>query len=114
MKLKKSKLWNKLFNQAIPFFVFIYMALTVLWISAEYVLAFINHTPVGELTVTLANGVVVSIITLAASSGFDHWLQDHYKVDNDGNPIKDEERVADKEMMAEDSFEVEVEDGSKE
>lgn len=107
-------MWNKLFNQAIPFFVFIYMALTVLWISAEYVLAFINHTPVGELTVTLANGVVVSIITLAASSGFDHWLQDHYKVDNDGNPIKNEESVAEEETVVKDDFEAEAEDESEE
>ena len=83
---KKSKLWEKLFGQAIPFFALLYMSFAICWISADYVLAFLDKSPVGELTVTLANGIVIAIISVVISSAFDHWLQDHYKVDNNGTP----------------------------
>ena len=83
----KSKLWNKLFTQAIPFFALVYMLFSILWISADYVLAFLNHTPVGDLSVQLAIGVPVAIMALVVSTGFDHWLQDHYRVDGEGRPL---------------------------
>ena len=89
-KKQKSKLWNKLFSQAIPFFALVYMSAAFFWISCDYVLAFFGKSPVGELTTVLANGVVVAIISLVVSSAFDHWLQDHYGVDNEGKPRKKE------------------------
>lgn len=82
----KSKLWKKLFRQAIPFFAMLYMLLAIVWISADYALAFMDKVPVGELSVQLAIGIPVAICALVVSTGFDHWLQDHYKVDNQGNP----------------------------
>lgn len=85
-KRQKSKLWEKLTGQAIPFFALLYMSFAIAWISADYVLAFLDKDPVGELTVTLANGIPVAIIAVVVSSGVDHWLQDHYKVDNNGVP----------------------------
>lgn len=87
MKQLNSKLWNKLFTQAIPFFALVYMIFSIFWISADYVLAFLNHSPVGDLSVHLANGSVIAIIALVVSTGFDHWLQDHYGLDNEGRPL---------------------------
>jgi len=81
----KGKLWNKLFGQAIPFFTMLYMIFAIIWISADYVLAFLDKAPVGELTVAIANGIPVAIVAMVVSTGIDHWLQDHYQVDNDGN-----------------------------
>lgn len=84
----KGKLWKKLFTQAIPFFAMVYMLFAVLWISADYVLAFLNKTPVGDTTTQLAIGIPVALVATVISSGFDHWLQDHYKVDGNGKPHK--------------------------
>lgn len=109
MKLKnkkknkdKSKLWNKLFQQAIPFFVLVYMIGSFLWITAEYVLAWYGRTPVGELTVQIAIGIPIALVAFTVGTGFDHWLQDHYKVDNEGRPISQKEEAADEETGAED------------
>ena len=63
------------------------MAFAILWISADYVLAFLDKNPVGELTVQLAVGSVIALIALVVSTAFDHWLQDHYKVDGEGKPL---------------------------
>lgn len=82
----KGKLWQKLFRQAIPFFAMLYMLLAIIWISADYVLAFLDKMPVGELSVQLATGIPIAICAVVISTGFDHWLQDHYKVDNEGKP----------------------------
>lgn len=108
MKLKKkkknkdrSKLWNKLFQQAIPFFILVYMAGSFVWITAEYVLAWYGKTPVGELTVQIAIGIPIALVTFAFSTGFDHWLQDHYKVDNDGRPRSEKEDVVNEEAEVE-------------
>ena len=82
----KGKLWNKLFRQAIPFFTMLYMFFAIIWISADYVLAFVNKMPVGELSVQLAIGIPVAIVAMVVSTAFDHWLQDHYQVDKEGKP----------------------------
>lgn len=89
-KKQKSKLWNKLFTQAIPFFALVYMSVAICWISCDYVLAFLDKSPVGELTVKLAEGIVIALVAVVLSSAFDHWLQDHYGVDNEGKPRKKE------------------------
>jgi|GEM_PF-4699579 len=83
----KGRLWKKLFTQAIPFFAMLYMVFALFWISADYVLAFLGKSPVGETTVTLANGIPVALIAIVISSGFDHWLQDRYQTDNEGRPL---------------------------
>jgi len=82
----KGKLWKKLFRQVIPFLAGFYMAMAGVWISMDYVLAFMDKTPVGDLTVQIAQGIPVAICAIVLSTGFDHWLQDHYKVDNQGRP----------------------------
>ena len=83
----KGRLWNKLFRQAIPFFTMLYMLFAIIWISADYVLAFVNKMPVGELSVQLAIGIPIAIVAVVISTAFDHWLQDHYRVDKDGKPL---------------------------
>ena len=88
----RGKLWHKLFRQAIPFFTMLYMAFAIIWISADYVLAFVNKMPVGELSVQLAIGIPIAIVAVVISTAFDHWLQDHYQVDKEGNPRAKEQK----------------------
>ena len=89
MKTKLYKKMNeKVFGQTINFFAILYMALATVWISADYFLAFLDKSPVGELSETLATGIPIVIVGTVVGKRFDHWLQDHYGVDKNGNPRK--------------------------
>lgn len=86
-----GKLWNKLFRQAIPFFVMALFALTV--VVAVWALILCTIRPESgtagyaiDLSKELVIGIAVAVVAFALGKAVDHWLQDHYQVDKDGNP----------------------------
>ena len=91
----KSKLWSKLFRQAIPFFVMILFVTTIGVVVWALILCTVNaESETAEYAIDLAKefvtGIAVAVVAFVLGTAADHWLQNHYNVDNEGNPRKDD------------------------
>ena len=92
----KSKLWDKLFKQATPFFVmtiFILTFIVVLWSLLLCSFDLTNAIYAIDLAKEFVIGVIAVIVAFVFGTAFDHWLQDKFNLDNDGMPRKDENNI---------------------